>query len=106
MEGYIGQPVEQVMVERGPPHMILDMPDGRRAFQWVITSSMTMPTQTYGNANIYAPPGAFANVNYSQTTTGGQTLDQTCRYTLYGKFDPSRRAWVVESFQKPSLMCL
>ena len=106
LEGYIGQPVQQVMIERGAPDMVIDLPDGRRAFQWVVTSQHTTPVQTYGQANIYAPPGAFATVNHTQTTYGGQTVEQTCRYTLFGRFDAASRSWIVESFQKPSLLCM
>lgn len=106
LESYVGQPVQQVMIERGPPDLVMDLPDGRRAFQWAVTTQHTTPRQTYGQANIYAPPGAYANVNYNQMTYGGQTVQQTCRYTLYGRYDAASRSWVVESFQKPSLMCM
>ena len=106
LEGYVGQPVQQVMIERGPPDLVMDLPDGRRAFQWAVTTQHVMPRSTTGQANIYAPPGAYASVNYNQMTVGGNTVEQTCRYTLYGRFDAASRSWVVESFQKPSLMCL
>lgn len=86
--------------------MIIDLPDGRRAYQWRVDTSVTMPRQTYGQANIYAPPGAFAQVNYNQTTYGGNTINTTCRYTMYARFDEAQRSWVFESFEKPRWDCL
>lgn len=106
MEGYIGKPVQQAMIDRGPPDMVMDLPDGRRAFQWVINSSYTTPRQTYGQANIYAPPGAYANVNYNQMTFGGQTITSSCRYTMYASWDEAQRTWVFVGFEKPRLDCM
>jgi hypothetical protein len=106
LEAYVGQPVHQVMIERGAPDMVIDLPDGRRAFQWAVTTEHVTPRLTTGQANIYAPPGAFGSVNYNQMTVGGNTVTDTCRYTLYGRFDPASRSWIVESFEKPSFMCL
>lgn len=105
LEGYVGKPIQSVMIERGMPSMILDLPGGRRAYQWTIVHVGVMPTTTYGQVNIYAPPGAFAQANYSQTTTGGQMLSDTCRYTLYARWDARVSSWMVESFEKPSWMC-
>lgn len=106
MESYVGKPVQQAMIDRGPPDMVMDLPDGRRAFQWHVDRSYTAPVQTYGQANIYAPPGSFANVNYNQSTYGGDTIRNTCRYTLYARWHEEQGAWVFESFEKPGLRCL
>lgn len=109
MEGFIGQPVQAAVARYGPPEVVFDMPDGRRAFQWRMESQSVMPTHTYGTAttNLYAPPGAFASArtNYNQTTTGGQVVNQVCRYTMYSRWDAAANAWVFESFEKPSLFC-
>lgn len=106
MEGFIGQPLQAGIARYGPPDYVFDMPDGRRAFQWRIESDMTMPVTTTGNVNIYAPPGAFATINHQQTTYGGNTVTQVCRYTMYAVWQDSPGAWIFESFEKPNLMCL
>lgn len=106
MEGYVGQPLQAGIARYGPPEVVFDMPDGRRAFQWRMESSYTTPVQTYGSANIYAPPGAFATVNYQQTQYGGDTSVQVCRYTMYARWQETQNAWIFESFEKPPLMCL
>ena len=110
MEGFVGQPVQAGIARYGPPDYVFDMPDGRRAFQWRMESESVTPVQTYGNAttNLYAPPGAYAsaNTNFNQTTYGGQVVRQVCRYTMYARWNDASSAWVFESFEKPSLMCL
>lgn len=109
MEGFIGQPVQIGVARYGPPDMVFDMPDGRRAFQWRIDSTTMMPVTTTGTSttNLFAPPGAYASArtNYSQTTSGGQTISQTCRYTMYARWNEAGNAWIFESFEKPSLLC-
>lgn len=109
MEGFVGQPLQAGIARYGAPELVFDMPDGRRAFQWRMESQTVMPTTTYGNANtnIYAPPGAFASAqtNFSQTTYGGDVVQQVCRYTMYARWNEAGNAWIFESFEKPSLMC-
>jgi hypothetical protein len=103
MEGYVGQPLQAAMARNGPPDVVFDMPDGRRAFQWVVTSEGRMPTMTTTNANIYAPPGAFANVNSTSMTTGGGVVTNTCRYTMYAEWRDN--AWIFTGFEPPRFMC-
>ena len=43
MQSYMGKPLQVVMLDYGPPANAFDMPDGSRAFQWVITSTYTTP---------------------------------------------------------------
>ena len=106
MEGFVGQPLQAGIARYGPPDLVFDMPDGRRAFQWRMESDMTMPVTTSGQMNIYAPPGAFATVNHQSTTYGGNTVTQVCRYTMYARWVDASNAWIFESFEKPSMMCL
>lgn len=104
MQSYVGQPLQIAIARRGPPAFVFDMPDGRRAFQWEITSSGVTPRMTTGQANIYAPPGAFGSVNYNQMTTGGNAYSQTCRYTMYAIWQDN--AWVFTGYEQPPLSCL
>lgn len=106
MESYVGKPIQQAIIDRGPPDVVMDMPDGRRAFQWRIDSSVRMPTTTHGQANIYAPPGAFTNINYNQTTYGGNVINTTCRYTMYATYDEAQQTWIFVGFEKPRLDCM
>lgn len=103
MEGLVGKPLQSAMAQYGPPSLVFDMPDGRRAFQWEMTSTGVMPQTTTTNANFYAPPGAFASMNATQTTYGGQSFSKTCRYTMYATLQD--QTWTFTGFEKPSLSC-
>lgn len=111
MNGFIGQTVQDVALRYGPPFNVMDMGDGRRAFQWKISQSIIIPTTstTYGTANVYAPPGsAFATVNTqaTTTTTPGGVSSFDCLYTMFGQWSEQRAAWVMTSYQRPNLMCM
>lgn len=110
MDGFVGKPLQQVMVRYGPPANVFDMPDGRRAFQWNISSNYVVPgsSQSYTTANVYAPPGAFATVNATTygTSTPGYVGQMDCLYTMYGQYDAVTKAWVLVGYEKPRLMCM
>lgn len=96
MKGYIGKPVQAVVVDYGPPSASFDMSDGRKAFQWSRTSSYTLPTTAY-----------TTNTAYSSYTTvaGGQQITEHCVYTLFARWNADREAWIVTGFNDPSLDC-
>ena len=101
MQSYIGQDVRQVVIKRGPPVNAMDMGDGRRAFQWREDESVTLPSHasTIGSAN-----SGWYTAN--TVISGGQTLTNTCIYTLYARWNEARQAWVVEGFEKPAWDCM
>ena len=106
LQGYMGRPIQDAVVDYGPPANVFDMGDGRRAFQWSMTRSYQMPTTTQTNVNVYAPPGgAFINGTATSRTTGGQVVESTCLYTAFASWDASRNAWIVVGFQKPRWTC-
>jgi hypothetical protein len=95
MQGMVGKDITEVMVARGAPANVFDMPDGRRAFQWRIDSAYVMPTNTTVTA--------YGNIATARTTGGG-VLSDTCFYTLYGKPNP-RKSYTVIGFEKPDPFC-
>lgn len=105
MQSYIGKDVREVVVKRGAPANVMDMGDGRRAFQWAINEGYTAPTvaTSYGSANAYGNSAYYTN---STVVSGGQTSVWTCVYTLYGRWDDSRQGWIVEGFEKPTWNCM
>lgn len=104
MQSYVTKDVREVMIDYGPPQNAFDMGDGRRAFQWVMRSSYTTPTNvaTSGNVTAY---GNSAWVNSNTQITGGQTINSRCVYTIFGRWDDSRKGWTITEFKKPNLMC-
>lgn len=103
MEGFIGKPLQIGVARYGPPDLVFDMPDGKRAFQWRMTSTGIVPTMTTTQANYYAPPGSYASMNARTTTTGGGVVSNTCLYTMYAEW--RENAWIFTGFEKPSMMC-
>lgn len=104
MSGFVGQPLQQAMVKYGPPSNAFDMPDGRRAFQWAMSSTYVTPTYSTTTGNAY---GYGNSVNWQTNTqiTGGVPITSKCAYTLYGRWSDGANAWIVEGFEKPSFAC-
>ncbi len=104
MKGFVGQPLQQAMVKYGPPLNAFDMGDGRRAFQWEMTSTYVTPTRASTTGNAY---GIGNSVYWTQNTqiTGGVPITNKCAYTLYGRWSDMAKSWIIEGFEKPSLMC-
>lgn len=99
MEGFVGKDVSEVQLQYGPPINVLDMPDGRKAFQWRQDSAMLMPTTTH-----YTGYQSGNLINGSAYTSGGGLFTNTCFYTLFAKAN-ANKSYTVVGFQKPTLDC-
>lgn len=104
MRGYMGQPVQMAVVDYGNPVNAFDMPDGSRAFQWVIGQSGVTPTNIR-ETGLQSPSGGQIWWSQNTTITGGQPYSNECTYTMFARWDQARNAWILESFKKPALMC-
>lgn len=100
MRSYMGQPLQAAMLDYGPPVNAFDMPDGSRAFQWVMTSTYTTPT------TITSTTMPIGNIWFTNTQiTGGQAISGRCIYTMLARWADARNAWVLYDYKPPSLMC-
>lgn len=80
MEGFVGKDVTEVQLQYGPPVAVLDMPDGRKAFQWRFDSTTMMPmTTTYSGVT----SGNWTTA--TAYTSGGGIFSTPCFYTLFAK---------------------
>lgn len=102
MQGFVGQPIQQVALRYGPPSNVYDMPDGQRAFQWVRINSYTTPTQVNTTGSAF-PIGNMVWYSQNTTVTGGQPVRSECAYTLLARWNGD--AWIVASFVEPRLLC-
>lgn len=100
MRGYVGKSITEPILDYGPPTNVLDLPDGRRAFQWSRTNSGILPMTTYNTSTIYAP-GGLTRVTGSSTSY--VPYSNTCSYTLFAK--PQGSDWIIVGFRQPSLDC-
>ncbi len=104
MSGYIGQSLQEVMLDFGTPVNAFDMPDGSRAFQSVLTSSYVLPTTIAQSGNAQASGN---NLNWMSNTriTGGQPVTNTCAYTMLARWVDASNAWIFYDFRKPRFGC-
>jgi len=100
MAGYIGKPIEAAQIDYGPQSNIIEMQDGRRAYQWNRNSSGIMPITNYNSGTAYGA-GGFVNTNGSSTSY--VPYERNCLYTLFATKQGS--TWIVTGFNEPSLMC-
>ena len=100
MQGYVGKPIVEPMLDYGRPTAVFDIGQNRRAFQWEITSSGAIPITTPSTSNIYGA-GGWATVTTNTTTYSPYT--QTCRYTLTAT--RSGDDWIVDGYREPTMMC-
>lgn len=99
MENLVGKDVTEVQLQYGPPVNVLDLPDGRKAFQWRFDSTFVMPTTTsytgVQNGNL---------ISGNAYTSGGGVFSTPCFYTLFARPNKSQ-SYTVVGFQPPSLEC-
>lgn len=101
MDGYVGKSISEPILDYGPPANALDLPDGRRAFQWAVNSSGVIPVTNYDSATVYGS-GGYGVV--SGTSTSYVPYSNQCVYTLYAK--PQGEDWIVTGYRQPNFSCL
>ena len=100
MQGYVGKSITEPMLDYGRPTDVFELGQGRRAFQWEITSSGAIPITTPTTSTIYGS-GGWANITTNSTSYS--PYSQTCRYTLTAK--ASGEDWIVDGYREPTFMC-
>lgn len=106
MQGYVGKSLQEAMIDYGPPANAFDMPDGSRAFQWVMRSTYVMPTTVTNSGTVTVPYGSDA-ARWSQRSqiTGGQAMDSACAYTMLARWNEQQNAWIFTEYRRPRVMC-
>lgn len=97
---YVGRSIEEPILDYGPPVNVLDLSDGRRAYQWRATNSGVLPMSSPSTATVYGS-GGYATA-YGTTTTY-VPYSQDCLYTLTATRQGGQ--WIVEGYRQPNLMC-
>ena len=124
MKSYIGKDIREVVVDYGQPQNALDMGDGRRAFQWIMTKSRTTPvvvstsgtsttssaingtvTGTLNNSYVRAKANSTTWLNSNTQITGGETIVSECVYTLFATWNEASKSWQVVGFREPRFTC-
>lgn len=100
MESYVGKSVKEPILDYGPPANVVELEDGRRAYQWRLTQSGAMPMSSPTYATVYA--GGRVATAYGSTTTY-VPYSQDCVYTLTARQQGGR--WIVDGYRRPTLGC-
>lgn len=96
LEKPTGDPIEMAMARNGAPANAFDLPDGRRAFQWV--------RETTAHASAM-PGGDSAWWRANAPIEGGRSIAGGCVYTLYARWNDDRRMWLVEEMAPLPAAC-
>lgn len=97
MREAIGQDVRVAFAKYGAANQEFDMPNGTRAFQWVIQQSHT----TGSNAQaVYYP-----HLNMAMgMSSGNRTTHSACVFTVYGQRN-QQGGWTIVSYEPPRPSC-
>ncbi|WP_188131290.1 hypothetical protein [Mesorhizobium sp. NFR06] len=98
MKNYVGQPVESVVLDYGPPTTIVELGRGERAYQWRKISTNVVSGTSSGEVH-----NTKHGTEYEVTETPGSVERQECFYTFYARASGGR--WFVTNFRKPKLEC-
>ncbi|MBW8743281.1 MAG: hypothetical protein JF628_02845 [Sphingomonas sp.] len=104
MRGYIGRTPQDVMARYGRPDNVFDMPDGRRAYQWLqISKSTSAGSEESRTRWVERRDGRRERVT---TTQVNPPVSETkkCFYTMYAHRGPAGD-WIFDSFKEPEFGC-
>jgi len=100
MESYVGKSVKEPILDYGPPTNVIDLGEGRRAFQWSISSSGYVPMSTPTSATVYGTGGMTAV--YGQSTSY-VPYQNDCLDTLTARQQGDD--YIIDGFRRPRIMC-
>lgn len=101
MKKMVGLPVQEAAIEYGQPSNVIDMPDGRRVFQFEKRESGYLPATTTTQGSVWGNTWSATS-----TTFGGHPIESKCTLTFYTRWDDALGAWVVTDYRVPKeLVC-
>jgi hypothetical protein len=107
MKAYIGQDVRYIVLDDGQPENVMDMPDGRRAFQFRWgggTYKVPKMTTTRGNIQLVGNTAYYAEQKLE--SGGGTVTSAGCLLTYFAKWDAQAKGWIVVEIRYPKkLVC-
>ncbi|CAN7673471.1 hypothetical protein IB277_28580 [Ensifer sp. ENS07] len=98
MKTYIGQPVESVIIDYGPPTNVLDLGWNERAYQWRKISTNVVSGTSSGEIR-----DTRRGMRYEEYSTPGYVEEQECFYSFYARMQHGR--WYITNFRQPKLEC-
>ena len=107
MKQFIGRDVRYVVLEDGQPENVMDLPDGRRAFQFRWgggTYVVPKTTDTQGQVQLV---GNSAYYSERKLESGGFIVENPgCLLTYFARWDSTLGGWIVQEVSWPKkLVC-
>ncbi len=102
MSGYLGKEISEVVLMEGQPINVLELPDGRRGYQYIFGTVIGSTTGTTVSER-KSETSAGKTANTKVTTTGNASAAysaQGCLVTYIARQQGD--AWIVEDFRYPS----
>ncbi len=107
MKQFLGKDVRYIAVEDGPPVNVFDMPDNRRAFQYLWGGgSYVVPTTTTSSGQVQLV-GDSVYYTEEKVETGGVVVESDgCLLTYFAEWDANAEGWIVVDISYPDgLFC-
>jgi len=107
LQAYVGEDIQEVVAVYGDPYVAFDMEEGRRDFQWVITSS-TLPSYPISSGALTDPAQQYAPDIKKKTITpmfNRKVVKSECLYTMVTHWDEDAKSWIVTDYHQPTSGC-
>lgn len=102
LQGYIGKPITEAILDNGPPTNIVELGDNRRAYQWDVTKAGIVPITAPSTTYVY---GSGISATATITSTTYVPYEQRCIYTVTATKSESGE-YIVDGFREPEFGCL
>ena len=107
LQTYVGEDIQEVVAVYGQPNVAFDMGEGRRDFQWVITSS-TLPSYPISSGALTDPAKQYVPDIKNETITpmfNGLIVKSECLYTMVTYWNEDAKSWMVTDYHQPTTGC-
>ena len=107
LQAYVGKDMQEAVAAYGDPNLAFAQGEGRRDFQWVITSS-TPSTYTISAGALTDPAQQFdpdIKTRSITPTFDGKAITSECVYTMMTRWDEETKSWIVTGYQQPVSGC-
>ena len=107
LQAYVGEDIQEVVAVYGDPYVAFDMEEGRRDFQWVITSS-ALPSYPISSGALTDPAKQYVPDIKNETITpmfNGLAVKSECLYTMMTYWNEDAKSWMVTDYHQPTTGC-
>lgn len=107
MKKFIGKDVRYIEIDDGAPVKVFDLPDGRRAFQYLWGGGRYVVPQTTTTSGQVQLVGDKAYYTEQKIESGGFVVDNPgCVITYIAEWNAARKGWIVMDISYPKrLVC-